>query len=80
MTRGQRKSDLVALVADLLTLGYSLANIGRLVNRTPERIGQIRADLGLTPPHADTVDDLPVDIRTRVAVFIASESEPIEPQ
>lgn len=75
MTGGwHRNTELKALVGDMLALGYSPASIARVTHRTRERIGQIRAELGLTPPRIASVDDLPVDLRSRVCLFLAAES------
>lgn len=78
MTRGQRKAELVSLVADLLAMHYRPSGIARIVGRTPERIGQIQRDLGLLPPRLRSVDDLPADMRLRVQSFLDSESEAID--
>lgn len=80
MTRGQRKAELVAIVADLLALRYCHADIGRVVGRTPQRIGQIAADIGLTAPSLRTREDLPHDLRVRVEAFLALEVKPIPEQ
>ena len=55
MTRGQRKAELVAIVADLLALRYCHADIGRVVGRTPQRIGQITQNAMTTNTYATTV-------------------------
>jgi hypothetical protein len=75
-----RNTELKAIVGDLLALGYAPASIARVTNRTPERICQIRRELGLTPPRLRTVDDLPLDMRTRLVLFLSSESEGTDQQ
>ena len=75
MTRGQRKAELVAIVADLIALRYRHSDIARVVGRTPQRIGQIAADIGMMVPLLRSRDDLPPDIRGRVEAFLAFDSE-----
>ena len=76
MTKGWRRdTELKALVADFIALGYSPTSIARVLGRTPERINQVRGELGMTPPRMHSVSDVPESMRERVSQFLASESE-----
>jgi hypothetical protein len=63
--RQQLKAELVAIVSDLRSLGYSASDIARVTGKTPEWIRQILHDLHLTRPRLHSVLDLPHDLQQR---------------
>lgn len=61
-----------ALVAKLFERHYPQSDIARLLGVSCERVRQIRGRLGLTPPRARTVTDLPDDLRIEVERYLRS--------
>ena len=74
---GDSMSDhgLKAIVADLHDLGYTGADIARVVQRSPQRINAILRDIGLTVPPLRTIEDLPPHMRQRVEQWREFQSE-----
>ena len=74
----QSKTELYTLVGDLHAVGYRATDIGKALNRSPERVRQILRDIGLFQPRVRTVDDLPLFLRVRVLAFLELDTSTTE--
>jgi hypothetical protein len=67
------KANLFALVADLRAEGLTRAQIAEALGYTPQRVGQVLADLHLQPKRFPStlaaVEAMPTQLRQRVLAF-----------
>jgi hypothetical protein len=68
-------TGLKSIVADLHDLGYSDAEIAVVVGRTPQRVGQIIAEVCPRPPRIASIADLPHALRTRIELWKQTDDD-----
>lgn len=66
MGAASMKRELYSLVVALRRLGYSSADIARIVGRSAQRVRQILDEMGAAPRRYRTPEELPAELRTRI--------------